>query len=284
MREIMFPNEIMIEATNACNNKCFFCGSTISNRKRGQMNEKLMLRLINEAYVNGARKISFHGMGEPLLCSKLVKYVAEAKKVGYTYIYLDTNGILATPEVIVPIVEAGLDSIKFSIHAATSDTYKKITNNDAFEIVVDNFKKLGEYIKEQNKKCKLIGFFVENTLNSKEKDAFVELFEPYATEIWVKPIHNGSGVMNKNKKYAINDNIAAMKELPCIELKRMIINWEGEAIACSTDWTGSLKYGNATEYSLKDLWNSERINEIRLEHQNAKTLQAICRECMGDKS
>ena len=70
-----FPYEIMIEATNICNNKCFFCGSNNSDRKRGQMDENLMMRLIREAYANGARKISFHGMGEPCLCSKLLKYV-----------------------------------------------------------------------------------------------------------------------------------------------------------------------------------------------------------------
>ena len=61
----------------------------------------------------------------------------------------------------------------------------------------------------------------------------------------------------------------------------MTINWEGDAIACSTDWTGSLKYGNVKDYSLKELWNCERINEIRVEHQSINTLGKICRRCMG---
>ncbi len=158
MSELAFPNEIMIEATNACNNKCFFCGSNVSDRKRGQIDERIMLRLINEAYMNGSRKISFHGMGEPLLCRKMVDYVMEAKRVGYTYIYLDTNGVLATLEVMIPIIDAGLDSLKFSIHASTAETYKKITNNDAFEAVLDNFRAVGTYIKEKNVKCKLIAY------------------------------------------------------------------------------------------------------------------------------
>ncbi len=281
MKELPFPNEIMIEATNVCNNKCFFCGSNASDRKRGIIDYDLMIRLINEAYLNGSRKISFHGMGEPCLCKELLQYIAEAKKVGYTYIYLDTNGVLATPEVIFPIIDAGLDSLKFSIHASTSETYKRITNNDAFEAVTDNFKKIGTYIKEEKKVCKLIGFFAESTINSKETDSFVEMFKPYATEIWIKPIHNGSGVMQENVKYAVNESVSAIKELPCVELKRMTINWEGDAIACSTDWTGSLKYGNIKDYSLKELWNCERINEIRVEHQSINTLGKICRRCMG---
>ena len=37
-----FPTEVMIEATNCCNNRCFFCGSLVSKRKRGYIDEQLM--------------------------------------------------------------------------------------------------------------------------------------------------------------------------------------------------------------------------------------------------
>lgn len=281
MKELPFPNEIMIEATNICNNKCFFCGSNASDRKRGIIDYDLMIRLINEAYLNGSRKISFHGMGEPCLCKELLQYIAEAKKVGYTYIYLDTNGVLATPEVMFPIIDAGLDSLKFSIHASTAETYKRITNNDAFEAVADNFKKIGTYIKEEKKVCKLIAYFAESTINSQERDSFVEMFEPYAAEIWIKPIHNGSGVMQENVKYAVNESVLTIKELPCVELKRMTINWEGKTIACCTDWTGSLVYGDANICSLKDLWNCEKILQIRRGHENISCLNEICKKCTG---
>ena len=82
-----------------------------------------------------ARKISFHGMGEPLICKDLVEYVQCAKKCGDQYIYLDSNGVLATPEVINPILDVGLDSLKFSIHASTKETYYKITNSIHFDKV-----------------------------------------------------------------------------------------------------------------------------------------------------
>lgn len=281
MYEKEFPTEIMIEATNCCNNKCFFCGSLVSKRKRGYMDEQLMLRLISEAYENGARKISFHGMGEPCLCKNLANYVGVAKRKGYTYIYLDTNGALATPEVIFPVIDEGLDSLKFSIHAATSETYKKITNNDVFQQVKDNFIKVSNYIKENNNSCKLIGYFAESITNCNELDAFKDMFEPYASELWIAPIHNASGVKPDNSRYSVNNDVVAMKKLPCIELDRMIINWEGKAIACSTDWTGSLIYGDANISMLKDLWNCEKVLQIREEHEDIKNLNKICKKCVG---
>lgn len=279
MYEKEFPAEIMIEATNCCNNKCFFCGSLVSKRKRGHMDKQMMLRLISEAYDNGARKISFHGMGEPCLCKNLASYVDAAKRKGYIYIYLDTNGILATPEVMFPVIDAGLDSLKFSIHAATDETYKKITNNDAFRLVKENFVKVSSYIKEKNINCRLIGYFAESTINCNELDVFRSIFEPYASELWISPIHNASGVKPENSDFTVNKNIVLMKKLPCVELNRMIISWEGKAMACSTDWTGSLIYGDASTQSLKELWNCEKILQIREEHENIKCLNEICKKC-----
>lgn len=281
MEERKFPKEIMIEATNCCNNKCFFCGSTVSNRRKGYMDAELMQRLILEGYENGARKISFHGMGEPCLCEELSTYVGLAKKIGYTYIYLDTNGILATPEVIFPVIESGLDSLKFSIHAATAETYKKITDNDAFKSVVDNLKKTSDFIKETGMNCKLIAYFAESTLNSGEADIFKQTFEPYVNEVWITPIHNASGAKEENILYSINNDVSAMRALPCSDLKRMIINWEGNAIACCTDWTDALVYGSVYESSLKELWNCETINRIREEQKRVDTLRDICKKCMG---
>lgn len=281
MYEKSFPIEIMIEATNCCNNKCFFCGSLVSKRKRGYMDKQLMLRLISEAYDNGARKISFHGMGEPCLCKNLADYVGAAKRKGYSYIYLDTNGILATTEVIFPVIDAGLDSLKFSIHAATGETYKKLTDNDGFYQVKENFINVSNYIKEKGINCKLIGYFAESTINCNELDAFKNMFGPYASELWINPIHNASGTKPDNSNFSVNKNTVSTKKIPCIELNRMIIDWEGKAIACSTDWTGSLTYGDATTCSLKELWNCEKILEIRREHENVNCLNEICKRCVG---
>lgn len=279
--KMKFPTEVMIEATNCCNNKCFFCGSTVSKRKRGFIEPNLMFRLIEEAYKYGARKISFHGMGEPLLCKELADYVELAKRIGYNYIYLDTNGILATPDKIESVLDAGLDSLKFSIHATTPETYQKITQNDVYNIIFNNFVNVHNYIKRQNIKCKLISYFAENTINTHEKNAFKKIYEKYSDEVWIHPIHNGSGVMESNEKYAVIENIVTMNTLPCKDLQRMIINWEGHAIACCTDWTGSLIYGDANMDDLNDIWNNENIIKIRQQHQNYMTLSEVCKKCMG---
>ena len=88
-----------------------------------------------------------------------------------------------------------------------------------------------------------------------------------------------SGTKLDNSDFSTNVNIASTKKLPCAELDRMIINWEGKAIACSTDWSGSLIYGDANISSLKELWNCEEILKIRKEHENIELLNNICKKC-----
>ncbi len=283
MDEVKFPKEIMIEVTNHCNNKCFFCASPVSDRPRGYINTELGFRLIEEAYELGCRQISFHGMGEPFLCKDLSKYVDKAKKIGYTYIYLDSNGTLAGKGVVEPVLEAGLDSLKFSIHAASSKTFKKITNNDAFDKVVENVKYISKYINEHNLKCKTIAYFAMSKINKDEEDMFKEMFGKYFSDVWTRPIHNGSGMRTENEEYAVKkDEFVAMSGLPCHELyERIIVNWEGKAVACSTDWTGDLAYGDANVESLESLWNNETINNLRYKHKKAETLPRICANCMG---
>lgn len=281
--KVKFPKEIMIEATNHCNNKCFFCASPVSKRPRGYIAPDLAKRLIQEAYSLGSRKISFHGMGEPFLCKELKDYVATAKEIGYEYIYLTSNGVLATPEVVEPVLDAGLDSLKFSIHAATSETYKRITMNDSFDKIYENLKHISYYVKSNNLPCKTIAYFALSKINENEAEDFKKMMQPFASEVWIMPIHNGSGVRPENEQYAVEGkSVVAINKFPCFELyDRMIINWEGKAIACSTDWTGELVYGDANEASLEDLWNNPTITALRDKHQSADTLPQICANCMG---
>lgn len=283
MNKLEFPKEIMIEVTNSCNCKCFFCGSNNSIRKKGFIEEALAERLIKEAYNYGARKISFHGMGEPFLSNKLAKYVSIAKKEGYTYIYLDTNGIVATPEKTIPVLDAGLDSLKFSIHAATAETHKRIVGVDGYEILIENLRAAREYIEKEKISCKLIAYQAISTLNCHEIDAFRALMQPLVDEVWSRPIHNGSGARPENKTYSTGAQETTMKELPCKELyQRIIITWEGKAIACSTDWTGTLVYGDAKQNDLLALWNSDELWAIRRKHENRNTLPSICSKCMTE--
>jgi len=86
-------------------------------RKVGQMKPEMVESALRQAYELGTREVGFYATGEPFIVKELPEYIKMAKDIGYTYTYLTSNGSLAIPEKIRAVIDAGLDSIKFSINA-----------------------------------------------------------------------------------------------------------------------------------------------------------------------
>ena len=52
---------------------------------------------------------------------------------------------------------------------------------------------------------------------------------------------------------------------PCSDLwRRMFVWWDGKANPCDVDYKSELSVGNAYEYTVKELWNSENYNNLRI--------------------
>ena len=82
-------------------------------------------------------QVGFYATGEPFILPDLADYIRNAKDIGYTYVYLTSNGALATPERVREVIDAGLDSIKFSINAPQKKLYKFIHGKDDFDTVLE---------------------------------------------------------------------------------------------------------------------------------------------------
>jgi MoaA/NifB/PqqE/SkfB family radical SAM enzyme len=98
------------------------------------------------AYKNGYRRLGFTG-GEPTIRRELPKLIAMAKKIGYTYIRIQTNGVrIADYDYCKTLADAGLTFVKFSIHGDTAELHDKLVEiPGAFDKclkAVENLKKL----------------------------------------------------------------------------------------------------------------------------------------------
>ena len=63
-----------------------------------------------------------------------------------------------------PVIDAGCDSIKFSINAHNRADFKKVHGYDDFDKVIDNLKWIFKYRNENNIK---MGIYVSTVKNSK---------------------------------------------------------------------------------------------------------------------
>ena len=76
-------------------------------------------------------------------------------------------------------IDNGLDSIKFSIHGGTKETYQKIHGKNDFERVIKNLKWVNEYRKTNGKNLKIYVTMVETFENKKEVETLKKIVEPY---------------------------------------------------------------------------------------------------------
>ncbi len=180
----------------ACNAKCLFCSQDFDWRK--EPNERMAFETAVEkmyiSYKNGYRRLGFTG-GEPTIRPELPKLIALARKMGYTYVRIQTNGVrIADFDYVKTLADAGLTFVKYSIHGHTAELHDKLVEvPGAFDKClksIENLKKLR------------VGIGVNIVLNEWNYRHLVEFYELFLLKLQlsnfviIAPLYEGN--MTKN--------------------------------------------------------------------------------------
>lgn len=108
-------SSVNIETYGYCNRKCKFCFNNDSFPKRAQgiMDDDLFYNIINQlGKMKFAGRISPILYGEPLLDKRIAGFIQYInKKVPFADIWLNSNGDTLTEELLVNLLDCGLDKI-----------------------------------------------------------------------------------------------------------------------------------------------------------------------------
>ena len=190
-----FPTtNFLLELSNACNHKCLFCAHQKMKRKVGKMAPEMVESVLRQAYELGTREVGMYATGEPFIVPELADYIKLAKDIGYTYVYLTSNGSLATPERIRAVVDAGVDSVKFSINAPERKLYEFIHGHDDFDKVYEHLVYLNQYRKESGRSFKIYITGILTRYTEHTKDDYFKVFDGLADQIVFK---NGAHFYSK---------------------------------------------------------------------------------------
>lgn len=283
------PREVFFDLNNTCNSRCFFC----SNHKiseRALLDRALGLRLLKEFYDFGTREIAFHATGEPFLRQDLADFVREAKQIGYEYIFLNTNGILATPERAKPVLDAGLDSIKFSVNAGSRSSYRQVHGIDCFDAVIENIKWCRSY-REKNRLN--YGIYLSMVVTDKtktERDDLFRLISPYVDELDYRGCSNQGGNIienNMTEKIDSKNLLGSLKKgqytgrCPDIFF-RCTVTPQGYLSACVVDYQNYLIVADLNTSLIKDAWHCDEYVNLRKRHINGDLKGIICNNCFNN--
>ncbi len=292
------PEKLSIEVNNSCNHRCYFCQNPVMSRRRVVMDDAMVERVLREGYAAGIRTVSFYSGGEPFLNRRLPHYVSAAKTLGYDYVYLSSNGGRATSSRIIPTLEAGLDSLKFSINAGDRATYAKVHGLDEFEDVMANVARVAEYRATKGRPRKLFVSFVETKDNAHTFAALEARVGPLVDEVVAYPfVVIGTPLKRREEMEAAGrmpigyddtdksvDWNKLRLRLPCYQLWSYLnVTAEGYLSACCSDYNNDLVVGNLHQMSLTEAWHSPEFQELRRQHFAGRIENTLCHGCIKQR-
>ncbi|MDE6052360.1 MAG: radical SAM protein [Lachnospiraceae bacterium] len=280
-----FPKIIKVDICNTCNYACIFCPQAKYIGKRGNIDDELCVKIIKDAYREGSREISLSGTGEPLLNRKLEKYIRLAKKIGYKYIFINTNGYLMDKKRAEAILLSGVDSIKFSINAGSAESYKLVHGIDGYVRVIENLKQLSEIRNKKGLKCKLYVSYIAIKPTLQEAKTLRKEIAGYIDDFVVMNANSRGGSISEieEKLFAGNDEYAYT--YPCSQLfNNIYITAEGYVYICCQDFENLTVVADLKEMNIRDAWNSAEFVSFRQKYLAGDLKGTLCMNCLYGKN
>ena len=282
------PRSVKIELTATCNYACKFCVKSI-RKDDGHMDRALYSRIIRELRECGVEELGVFYIGESFTCPWLPEAIKEAKDIGFPYVFLTTNGAASTPNKIRACMEAGLDSLKFSLNFADEQQLADVAqvNPKAWKLAIENLKSAKKIRDDGGYKC---GIYASSIAFDGEQGAkmreVVEDIRFYVDEHYWLPLYGMSGASEAagwKPKAGNPGRLDAMRDpLPCWAVfTEGHITKNGKLSACcfGEGADDDLAMADLNEVSFMAGWNSLKYRNLRMAHLRKDVTGTPCEHC-----
>jgi radical SAM protein with 4Fe4S-binding SPASM domain len=242
---------VEVNVTELCNRRCVFCprvDPAVYPNRSLHMEVDLAGRIAADlATLESRCRISFSGFGEPLLHPRFADLVrAFRARLPANTIEVNTNGDRLTVARIRELFEAGLTYLYVNLYDGPG-----------------------------------------------QEAAFTELFAAAAIDrtAWrLRPHWPGAaedfGLTLNNRSGTVNSPDIELRPLDrplerrCYyPFYKLLIDWNGDVLFCSNDWGREIVIGNVATDSIRSLWMSERMFEVRRALMRGDRRHRPCNRC-----
>jgi MoaA/NifB/PqqE/SkfB family radical SAM enzyme len=287
------PRSVKIELTSNCNYRCGFCAHRLRMKQRDDMDPVLYRRLVDEMIAAGVEELGLFFIGESFLCEWLPDAIRYAKDKGMQYVFLTTNGSLATPEKVKACMEAGLDSLKFSMNYADVEQFIEIANvkPKLFRTSVENLVAARKVRDEGGFKCRLYASSIQYDGEQQERMLkLVDEIKPHLDEHYWLPLYSMGSLATRREEELGYRPIAGnqgrlhnlREPLPCWSaFTEGHITHDGKMSACCFDAGDKWTMADLTQVSFMEGWNSQAFQALRRAHLKKDVKGTICEDCVA---
>lgn len=257
---------LRLESTNHCNFACSFCPHPTMERKKGFMDELTIHKLLDEAGSLGFKMLDLRNFGEPIMDKRLASFAAYARSVGFTKIYIHTNGHLLTPQRLDQWGESGITEVNLSLSPKREFSETRPGIN-----IEKYFKNLEELVLAKPTYLPILNIDYINTGLSTNEE--IKDFES-----WLSQFGLVKRIDIKLHNWAVGEE---QDNYYCHRLwSSVTVLWNGEVSLCCLDYEGDYKLGllgGDSKETLSSIINSSTYIEIRKNHLQGKFLE----KCAG---
>lgn len=282
------PKSVKIELTAVCNYRCGFCVRSLRNGD-GTMDRAFYSTLLRDLRDCGVEEVGLFYIGESFTCKWLPEAIKEAKKVGFPYVFLTTNGSASTPARVKECFEAGLDSLKFSLNFSSPQQMREVARVDPrfWAKAVEHLKEARKVRDEGGYACRLYASSIAFDGEQGERmRALVDEIAPYVDEHYWLPLYGMSGASKANGFQPRPGNpgrIGNLRDpLPCWAVfQEGHVTHDGKLVACcfGTGIDGDLVMADLNEVDFMTGWNSPAYQELRGAHLLQDVRGTACDGC-----
>ena len=208
------------------------------------------------------------------------------------YVFLTTNGSLATPNVVEDCMKAGLDSLKFSATSANEEDFKEVVRVSPrlFHKAVDNIKHTREIRDKGGYKTRLYASSIKyHGEQASHMETFLhENIIPYVDQHYWLPLYTFGAMTNVTTEKldykptpGNMGRIGALRDpLPCwCVFTEGHVCADGMLSACGFDATSKYTTADLNKVSFMEGWHSSTFQELRAAHLRKDVKGTVCEDC-----
>lgn len=267
--QMIYPKHLVIETVAGfCPARCVMCIIGESPRKKVMDNTTFATILHKfSPYRKHLEYTTLHGLGEPLLDKKIVDKVRMAKEGGFPSVGFATIAMNLNDDLAIRLLEAGLDTVIFSVDGIKKETHESIRIGADFDAAVENIE---NFIIRRNSlgNTKIIVRMVRQETNCDEWPAYSEFWQSrlegrFGDQVSVLDVHNWGGDHGSDVKerlaWAARENLVLCSELS----ERYYVYVDGRVGLCCADQQGWFPLGSVMEEDPIEIYNRGYFADYR---------------------
>ena len=236
------------------------------------MDWELYQKIILEGEKYDCPSMEPQGTNEPFLDQNLENYIRFAADHGFIDIMLNTNGTILSEERARKILKSGITRLRFSLDAATKETYEKVRLGAKYDVTMKNIERFLEIKKQEKFELPMVGVnFCKTKFNEHEEDKFIEKWidkvDFFVIQDFQPPDLDTNYTAFLPSRSTLREGIQESGYNCQQPWQRVLVRSNGEVCPCCAFFSTELSLGNMKDHNLHELWNSKEMHELRSMHK-----------------